>query len=162
VHDALAEPTLASKELPVAEDPGPLVARDIEGRTVLSQHAHVVPLAWTVFIELPLDEAYAPIYQSLLRSGAILLAALALAALAGLYLARRMVIPIRALRDGAARIGQGDLTQRIVIETGDELQELGSQFNSMAAQLQDSYATLERKVEDRTRELAQSVEELRA
>ena len=32
----------------------------------------------------------------------------------------------------------------------------------MAAQLQDSYATLERKVEDRTRELAQSVEELRA
>jgi signal transduction histidine kinase len=75
---------------------------------------------------------------------------------------RRMVIPIRALRDGAARIGQGDLTQRIAIETGDELQELGSQFNSMAAQLQDSYATLERKVEDRTRELAQSVEELRA
>ena len=73
-----------------------------------------------------------------------------------------MVVPIRALRDGAARIGQGDLTQRIVIETGDELQELGNQFNSMAGLLQDSYATLERKVEDRTRELAQSVEELRA
>jgi signal transduction histidine kinase len=162
VQAALAERSSASPEPLVTEEPEPLVAQDIEGRTVLSEHAHVYPLGWTVFVELPLDEAYAPIYRSFLRSGAILLAALVLAALAGLYLARRMVIPIRALRDGAARIGRGDLTQRIVIETGDELQELGSQFNSMTGLLQDSYATLERKVEERTRELAQSVEELRA
>ena len=64
-----------------------------------------------------------------------------------------MVIPIRALRDGAARIGHGDLRQRIAIDTGDELQELGNQFNRMAAKLQDSYATLERKVEERTHQL---------
>src|SRR5262249_13622932 len=55
--------------------------------------------------------------------------------------------------DGAARIGRGDLTQRIAIETGDELQELGNQFNSMLGLLQDSYATLERKVEERTHQL---------
>jgi signal transduction histidine kinase len=91
-----------------------------------------------------------------------MLAGLALAFTAGLFLARRMVVPIQMLRDGAARIGSGDLAQRISIQTGDELEALGSQFNSMAAQLQDSYANLERKVEDRTRELAQSVEELRA
>jgi signal transduction histidine kinase len=162
VRAALAERSSASPEPLAAEEPTPMVVEDIEGRQVLSVHAHAVPLGWIVFIELPLDEAYAPIYQSFLRSGGILLAALVLAVLAGLYLARRMVIPIRALRDGAARIGRGDLTQRLEIETGDELQELGSQFNSMAAQLQDSYANLERKVEDRTRELAQSVEELRA
>src|SRR5207248_10098378 len=76
------------------------------------------------------------------------------AVLAGWFLARRMVIPIQALRDGAARIGEGDLGQRISISTGDELEALGDQFNSMAAQLQDSYATLERKVEERTHELA--------
>jgi signal transduction histidine kinase len=162
VRAAMAKRSAASLEPPVSEDPEPLVAQDIEGRQVLSVHAHAVPLDWIVFIELPLDEAYAPIYQSFLRSGGILLAALVLAVLAGLYLARRMVIPIRALRDGAVRIGQGDLTQRIVIETGDELQELGNQFNNMTGLLQDSYATLERKVEDRTRELAQSVQELQA
>jgi signal transduction histidine kinase len=162
VQRALAERSSTSREPPAAEDAQPLVAQDIEGREVLSVHAHAVPLGWMVFIELPLEEAYAPIYRSFLRSGAILLAALVLAALAGLYLARRMVIPIRALRDGAARIGRGDLTQRIVIETGDELQELGTQFNSMTGLLQESYATLERKVEERTHELAQSIEELRA
>ena len=131
----------------------PLMADDIEGRKVLSAHAPVEGLGWLVFAELPLDEAYAPLYSSIRRSAAFLITALVLAAFAGLYLARRMIIPIRALQDGAARIGGGDLDQRISIETGDELEALGDQFNRMAAQLQDSYASLERKVEERTHQL---------
>jgi nitrate/nitrite-specific signal transduction histidine kinase len=65
-----------------------------------------------------------------------------------------MVIPIQTIRAGAARIGSGDLTQRISIGTGDELEALAEQFNRMAEQLQDSYAGLERKVEERTHQLA--------
>jgi nitrate/nitrite-specific signal transduction histidine kinase len=38
-------------------------------------------------------------------------------------------------------------------ERDDELEALADQFNSMAAQLQDSYAGLERKVEERTHQL---------
>src|SRR5207253_8907432 len=60
------------------------------------------------------------------------------------------------------RIGSGHLGQRISIKTGDELEALADQFNDMAGRLQESYAGLEKKVEIRTRELAQSVEELRA
>jgi HAMP domain-containing protein len=155
VRAALATPSDAQED-------GESLVRDAQDRLVLSSHARIAPLGWLVFVDLPVEEAYAPLYATIQRSGALLIAALLLAAIAGLYLARRMVIPIRALRDGAARIGQGDLTQRIVIETGDELQELGNQFNSMTGLLQDSYATLERKVEDRTRELAQSVQQLQA
>jgi signal transduction histidine kinase len=70
--------------------------------------------------------------------------------------------PIRALREGAARIGSGDFAQRISIRTGDELEALADQFNEMGGRLQESYADLERKVEVRTEELAQSVGELRA
>ena len=115
-----------------------------------------------MFVELPVAEAYAPLYASIERSGMLLLAALALAFFAGLLLARRMVGPIQALRAGAARIGSGDLGQRISIKTGDELEGLADQFNDMAGKLQESYADLEKKVELRTRELAQSVAELRA
>src|SRR5262245_47847485 len=79
-----------------------------------------------------------------------------------LFLTLRLVGPIQALRAGAARIGGGDLVSRISIKTGDELEALADQFNQMADQLQASYADLEEKVELRTRELAQSVEELRA
>jgi signal transduction histidine kinase len=73
-----------------------------------------------------------------------------------------MVIPIRALRTGAARIGSGDLSQRIEVKTGDEFEALADQFNDMAGRLQESYTGLENKVEQRTQELAQSVKELRA
>jgi signal transduction histidine kinase/ActR/RegA family two-component response regulator len=126
---------------------------DISGRSVLSAYAEVTPPGWLVFAELPADEAYAPLYSSVLRSGVVILVALVLAIFAGLLLARRMVVPIRALRDGAVRIGSGDLGQRLSIKTGDELEALGEQFNAMAARLQESYAGLEGKVEERTRQL---------
>ena len=129
----------------------------------------MAPLGWLMFVELPLEEAYAPLWASLQRLSMILLAALVFAVLAGMFLARRMVGPIRALSTGAARIGSGDLGQRITIKTGDELEGLAGQFNEMAGRLQESYAGLERKVEERTSELQmrtgeldQSVRELRA
>ena len=131
----------------------PLQGIDIAGRTVLSAYAKVTPPGWLVFAELPIDEAYAPLYDSAFRAGIVILVALVLAVFAGLLLARRMVVPIRALRDGAVRIGSGDLGQRISINTGDELEALGDQFNAMASRLQESYAGLEGKVEERTRQL---------
>jgi signal transduction histidine kinase/CheY-like chemotaxis protein len=144
-------------------------AQNIEGREVLTAYARVAPLGWLMFVELPAEEAYAPLYAALKRLGFVLLAALFIAALAGMFLAGRMVGPIQALRLGAARLGSGDLSQRIAVKTGDELEALAEQFNAMAGQLQESYAGLEKKVEERTheletrsRELAQSVGELRA
>jgi signal transduction histidine kinase len=128
-------------------------ATDLQGAGVLTTYAAIAPLGWLVFVELPLNEAYSALYASIARSALLLLAALALALVAGTFLARRMVVPIRELRIGAARIGSGDLARRISIRTGDELEALGDQFNSMAAQLHDSYATLERKVEERTQQL---------
>jgi signal transduction histidine kinase/CheY-like chemotaxis protein len=130
------------------------VAEDVQGRRVLTAFAPVAPLGWLVFVELPVAEAYAPLYSTIERSGILLLAALALALLSGLFLARRMIVPIQALRAGAARIGSGDLSQRISIKTGDELESLADQFNDMAGRLQESYADLEKRVELRTRELA--------
>ena len=129
------------------------VSEDIHGRKVLTAYAPVAPLGWLVFIELPVDEAYASLYQAIEQTGALLLAGLVLAFLSGLFLARRMVVPIQAMRMSAARIGSGDLTERISIKTGDELEALADQFNSMTAQLQDSYTGLERKVEERTHQL---------
>src|SRR5215469_5846801 len=93
------------------------VAQDLRGRPVLTAYAPVPPLNWLVFVELPRAEAYAPLYGSIQRSGLLLLAALAFAIVAGLALARRMVGPIQALRAGAARLGGGDLSQRIAIKT---------------------------------------------
>jgi len=67
--------------------------------------------------------------------------------------ATRLLRPIEQLRLGAARIGGGDLAQRISVDSGDEFEALADQFNDMTGRLQESYADLEKKVEDRTRQL---------
>src|SRR5271168_820764 len=136
-------------------------AEDISGHKVLTASAKVAHLGWTVFVETPIEEAYAPLYASIQRTGFVLFGALALAFVAGMFLAGRMVVPIQALRAGAARIGRGDMSQRINIKTGDEVEALANQFNEMASRLQESYADLEKKVEDRTVELRESLDELR-
>jgi signal transduction histidine kinase len=134
-------------------------ADDIGGHKVLTAYAPVNPLGWFVFVETPIEEAYAPLYRSILRTGYVLLGALALAFIAGMFLAGRMVVPIQVLRAGAARIGSGDLSQRITIKSGDEVEALADQFNDMAGKLQESYSDLENKVEQRTAELSESLEQ---
>ena len=95
--------------------------KNIQGQEVLTASAPIAPLGWTMFVELPVEEAYASLYQALQRLAIVLLAASVFAVLAGIFLARRMVGPIQALRAGAERIGSGDFAQRISIRTGDEL-----------------------------------------
>jgi signal transduction histidine kinase len=133
-------------------------ARNIQGQEVLTASAPITPLGWTMFVELPVEEAYASLYQALQRLAIVLAGASIFAVLAGIFLARRMVGPIQALRAGAERIGSGDFAQRISIKTGDELEGLADQFNDMGARLQESYADLENKVEQRTAELSETLQ----
>ena len=132
-------------------------ATNNDGARVLSAHSALPALGWLVFVELPMTEALEPLYVSALRTAVVLLAGLGIAALVALFLVRRMIGPIRALQVGAAQIGAGDLDSRIDVRTGDELETLGDQFNTMAAQLRESYAGLERKVAERTQELHESL-----
>jgi Cache domain len=73
--------------------------QDIHGNRVLSVHAPVSPLGWLVFVELPIEEAYASLYDSIKRSGAIIFTGLMLAFLSVLFLARRMVVSIQTPRN---------------------------------------------------------------
>jgi signal transduction histidine kinase len=134
-------------------------AKNIQGQEVLTASAPIAPLGWTMFVELPVEEAYASLYAALQRLAIVLAAASVFAVLAGIFLARRMVGPIQALRAGAERFGGGDFGQRISIHTGDELEGLANQFNDMGARLQESYTDLEKKVESRTAELSESLEQ---
>ena len=135
------------------------IAHDPKGRSVMTAYATIASLRWSVFVEQPLEEAFESLYASIKRTIALVALGVLLAVAASLVLARRMVTPIQALQAGAARIGAGELEQRIDVRTGDELEALGNQFNSMAAQLKESYAGLERKVDERTRELTESLEQ---
>jgi signal transduction histidine kinase len=147
-------PQVAAAIVNDGASPDPAVAQDFAGNDVLTARAPIPALGWIVFVERPLSEALAPAYATLVRTAVLLAVGLVVAALAALVLARRLLVPIRELQAGAARIGAGQRDHRIDIRSGDEFEELADEFNRMAEQLRDSYATLERKVEKRTRQLA--------
>lgn len=141
---------------------GPLAEGRLQnGKAVLSAGRALPELGWSVVFEQPRTEALKPIGDLLWRAALLVVLGLVVATIAGTILARRMLVPIRALRAGASRFGAGDFAHRIEVETGDELEELAQQFNGMAGQLHESYSRLEAKVDERTRDLAQSVNELK-
>jgi len=145
---------LSQVQAALAGAQGPFTAQsNLAGQQVFPAYAVIPNLGWVVLVERPTAEAYAPLYASILRTSVLLLLGLGLATLASLLIGRRVVRPVEVLRQGAAQIGAGVLDHRIEVRTGDELEALATEFNRMAAQLQESYAGLEQKVEERTREL---------
>lgn len=132
---------------------GALVANNLAGKRVISSYATIPNLDWAVFIERPAQEAYEPLYASMLRTSSLLFIGLGVALLASLFVARRVVHPLQTLREGVERIGSGDLSLRLQLRTGDEIEVLAEEFNKMTAALEEAYKNLERKVAERTQEL---------
>ena len=128
--------------------------RGLLGKPVLATYAPVRELGWAVILEEPLDAALANV-EILKRYAAVLLVVgLAVGAVIIAWVSRRMTGPIRELRQGVATIGAGNLEHRTSIKTGDEIQDLADEFNKMTDALQNSYATLEQKVAQRTKEIS--------
>jgi signal transduction histidine kinase/DNA-binding response OmpR family regulator len=138
--------------------PDDAVSGRSSGDEVLSYALRMTPPGWLLFVEQPRDEAFGPVSSAIQRTIVLVVLSLVLAAIAAAILARRLVRPIRTIRAGAARIAGGHLDERIEIRSGDELGALADEFNRMAEQLEATYATLERRVEERTVELRQSLE----
>lgn len=99
-------------------------------------------LGWTLLIASPRDSVAAP-PRSLTRSMSMLLAITVLiAALLGTFVAVYVTHPILKLRQATRRIARGDQSQAVDISTGDEIEELARDFNTMVGRLQDAQGRL--------------------
>ena len=143
----------------IAAARGEAIATETAKGEALVAMAAIPGADWTVFVEQPLSEAFAPIFLALWRTGWLLLAGAAVAALLAYWLARRMTGPIRLLEQGAERIGSGQFDYRIEVSTGDELERLANRFNRMAGEVALSQQRSER-IERLKRFLAPQVAEL--
>jgi class 3 adenylate cyclase len=128
----------------VAEGGAPVAVDAPEGAPMIAAMAGVPGVDWTVLVEQPLSEAYAPIYAAIRRTALLLGAGALFAAGLAYWLAHRMTGPIKLLQQGAEQIGTGHLEHRIDIRTGDELEQLAGGFNQMAAGLAESRERSER------------------
>jgi signal transduction histidine kinase len=157
VQAVLVGPTSVGEERQEAT-----IARDLHGRQVLTTHEVIDPPGWHVFVEQPLERAFAPLYASMWRTALLLLVSLVIAILVSLALARKMVIPIQALQAGVARVAAGHLDVVISPTAPDELGLLATSFNQMAASLQENRAALARYTADLESQVAVRTHELQA
>lgn len=104
------------------------------------------------------EQSLADIMQPSLAYRQLLLVLLGLGvivpALVTAYGVRHITEPIQQFIQATGQVTEGQFKQRIEVKTGDEIETLANQFNLMSAELDESYSSLEKKVTDRTRELA--------
>jgi len=105
--------------------------------------------------------------QMVVRRATLLLAALvALTTVVALgwrqFVFQGMIRSITELRQGVARISSGDLEYKLDVWTGDEIGELGDEFNKMASELAGLIGGLEQRVAERTRALERRAMQLEA
>ncbi len=128
--------------------------RDFAGKDIVAGFAPVPGTSWGLVTE----ETWAALISNYQSSLGLFIFLLVLGVLLPIIVVsvgvRRITNPITDLMNAAQEVAQGNFDQIITAQTGDEIEELAGQFNLMAAQLEESYAHLEQRVADRTRDLA--------
>jgi len=118
-------------------------------------------LDWLVVIAVPESDFMGQINLNTRTTIGLCLLALLLAVAIAIFTARWVTQPILRLNVAAKDIAQGKWNRPVAVERGDELGELAASFNEMANQLKDAFGTLEQKVEERTQELSETLEQLK-
>jgi methyl-accepting chemotaxis protein len=143
--------------LPAVEDESPHLSAQNEGfvTSYVKEGGYLdyKGNGWLLILQTPVSTALAPVTSlrgtviSIFTLTAIITAALAL------LLARRFTGPIGALTQRALAISNGNLQQRVPVSSHDEVGTLAQAFNVMTDRLASSYAALEQKVAERTKQL---------
>jgi len=124
-------------------------------------------LDWELVIFRPIVEIYEPVTK--VRNEVIVISFLSLifVSVLALLFSKRIIDPIEKLYDGVKMISRGNLEYKVMIKTGDEIEELAKEFNRMVdglkksqGALEDAKATLEVRVKSRTKELEWLTESL--
>jgi signal transduction histidine kinase len=140
---------------PEQKDPNPgEEGIGLMGQRVLSTYAPVRGVGWAVVLTEPVDFALADLSRMQRYAILLLLVGALIGSVLIVWVSNKITAPIRELHRGVEIIRQGNLDHRVNIATGDEIELLAKEFNEMAGELENSYGTLEQRVEQRTRDLA--------
>lgn len=146
---------------PAAEPRAVRLRTDSGGEEQLVAVAAVPDTGWSLVLEEPWSRLAATYEGATRLLFALLLLGLLAPALAVALGVGRVTRPIADLTRAVEEAASGELGQQVTVHTGDELEILAEQFNDMSTRLAASYADLEQRVEERTRELNALYEQAR-
>ena len=136
------------------------VGIDYAGKRVVAAWRYLPELRWGMVVKMDADEVFSPLSRQRTILLEALLGLMLIAGVVAFYFGRRLVVPLKSFALTAGEIAKGDLGKRVEETRADEIGALGRAFNRMTGNLQALYHTLEDRVEERTRELNVTNEQL--
>jgi signal transduction histidine kinase len=135
---------------------GVMTSIDYRGVPMVAAYRHLrvsSEFAWGLVVKRDQAEVFAPLRESLVRTGLVGILGLAVAFALVFVAAARLSRPVEKLADAARRIEQGDLAARAAIVAPGEIGQLSHTFDSMAERIQGWHRELSAEVERRTHQL---------
>ncbi len=133
---------------------------DYRGKQVVAAWRYLPELSWGMVVKMDADETFAPLYQQRKNLLEALLALILFTGVVAFYFGRRLVVPLKSFALTADEVAKGDLSKRVDETRADEIGALGRAFNRMTENLQSMYRTMEDRIEERTRDLNVTNEQL--
>lgn len=127
--------------------------KDYKGKQVVFNFRKIASNNWYFGIAVDKLEYQKPLQKLFLGFIGAFFISMGIALIIMLRLIKSMVEPIRMLNDTVRMFSSSNMSERVNISSQDEIGELANSFNNMADTIQEYSMGLEKKVEERTREL---------
>lgn len=141
--------------LAVQQLSGSTITEDYRGIEVVAAYRHLPTTGWGLVAKIDREEAFAPIEALKTELIQVSFLTLLLFLLVAFIVSRSITDPLHRLHIGTEKIAKGEWDYKLDIKTGDEVEQLASEFTHMAQELKGLYEGLEQKVKDRTAQLEQ-------
>jgi methyl-accepting chemotaxis protein len=95
-------------------------------------------------VVVPVDEVDSAMFAGALEVSGLVAGGLLLVCLLVLFVARRSLIrPVQAVRDATSKLGEGDLSARVQVDTEDEVGSLAAAFDRAAENMKNAVRTID-------------------
>ena len=134
---------------------------ETKSRQKINKYIYFEPWNWIIVAGTYEEEIYSSLYETERFIIIVGLMGLVLVLVLTLTLSTVLTRPIKELTEVTTRMAGGDLSERVLVRSADEIGVLGVSFNRMIVQVQHYTSNLEKIVSSRTKELEESREKYR-
>ncbi|MCD6384519.1 GAF domain-containing protein [Candidatus Sumerlaeota bacterium] len=117
-----------------------LLGAKVQGRNMLHQ--------WYTLMGMDISDIQVFTALAFWRTSIISFGLVVIFCFLGLYLSRRMVMPLKKLNRSVQRITAGDMSSRVEVKSKDEIGVLARNFNIMTEKLEQTYKELAEKINE--------------
>ncbi|MBE9143375.1 PAS domain S-box protein [Planktothrix mougeotii] len=112
---------------------------------VLGATSVIPSVNWFLVVELPITEAYSPMFQMIFAMGGTIILITGFAIGMGIFHSRQIILPLKKLTKAALQISQGNLKTQVEVQCSNELGVLATSFNQMTTQIDELFAAIEKE-----------------